>query len=98
MGPGRMSAPPDLVVAVVLNVTAVDPVGPGFVTVYPCASGRPNASNVNFVAGDVVPNNVVVAVDDDDEACFYAHQSTHLVVDEAGYFTAVPYLTAVLVR
>ena len=96
-GPGIVETP-DLIVAVVLNVTAVEPVAAGFVTAYPCASGRPTASNVNYVAGDVVPNQVIVAVDEDDDVCFYTHQSTHLVVDEAGFFTAVPYLTAVVVR
>src|SRR5690606_13975744 len=33
--------------AVVLNVTATEPAGPGYLTVFPC-DGEPNASNVNF--------------------------------------------------
>jgi hypothetical protein len=44
--------------AVSLNVTVTDPVGPGFVTVYPCGE-RPLASNVNFTSGQTVPNAVI---------------------------------------
>ena len=44
----------------VLNVNTVEAAGPGFVTVHPCASGRPNASNMNFVGGQIVPNLVIV--------------------------------------
>ena len=48
--------------AVVLKVTVTEPVGAGFVTVFPCGSPRPLASNVNFVAGQTVANSVVSGV------------------------------------
>ena len=41
--------------AVSLNVTVTDPSDNGFVTVYPCGD-RPLSSNVNFAAGQTVPN------------------------------------------
>ena len=33
------------------NVTAVEPEAPGYFTLFPCGSGLPNASNLNFRAG-----------------------------------------------
>src|SRR6185295_18541998 len=40
--------------AVVLNVTVTDAQAAGFVTVFPCGSARPLASNLNYVAGSTV--------------------------------------------
>lgn len=71
--------------AVSLNVTAVDPVGSGFVTVYPCGD-RPLSSNVNYVKGQVVPNAVIAPVSADGTVCFYSQVDTHLVVDVNGWF------------
>ena len=48
--------------AVAVNVTVTDPDGPGFVTVWPCGQARPNASNLNFVAGQTVANLAVAAL------------------------------------
>ena len=45
---GRGAVPGDAT-AVVLNVTVTQPLGSGFVTVYPCGDPRPLASNLNFV-------------------------------------------------
>ena len=71
--------------AVSLNVTAVDPVLPGFVTVYPCGV-LPVAANVNYVAGQVVPNAVIAPVSAAGEVCFFSSADTHLVVDVNGWF------------
>ena len=38
------------------------PVGPGFITVFPCGQPIPTASNLNFVAGDTVHHAVVEKV------------------------------------
>jgi hypothetical protein len=73
--------------AVALNVTVVNPEAAGFVTVWPCSAARPNASNLNFVAGQVVPNNVVAPIGDQGSVCFYSSQSTDIIVDVSGYFT-----------
>jgi hypothetical protein len=94
-GPGVMPGP-DQVAAVVLNVTAAEPDAAGYVTVFPCAAGRPTASNLNYRAGDVVPNLVVVASGDDDNVCLYSQSTSHLIVDEAGFFSAVHDLIPVL--
>ncbi len=72
--------------AVVLNVTVTDPDGPGFVTVWPCGSPRPVASNLNVSPGLVAANLVVVAVDATGTVCFYANTTVDLIVDRNGDF------------
>jgi hypothetical protein len=36
------------------------PAGSGHTTAYPCSSGRPTASNNNYVSGQTIPNFAVV--------------------------------------
>ena len=48
---------------VLLNVTAVLPTGAGFISVRPGdATGAPSTSNLNVFPGDIVPNQVTVAI------------------------------------
>ena len=69
--------------------TAVKPSGAGHLTVWPCdVVPRPTASNVNFVANQVVANAVVTKVAADGTVCIYAHAQTDLVVDVNGAFPA----------
>ncbi|MEP7113236.1 MAG: hypothetical protein ABI862_08225, partial [Ilumatobacteraceae bacterium] len=79
---------PSNATAVVLNVTATEIVASGFVTVYPCGADRPLASNLNFVAGQTVPNQVITKVGVDGKVCLYASESTQLIADVGGYFAA----------
>ena len=72
--------------AVALNVTAVTPSGDGYVTVYPCGSDRPTASNVNYTSGAVIPNAVVAKIGAAGKVCFFVSAATHLVIDANGYF------------
>ena len=72
--------------AVALNVTVVNPEAAGFVTVWPCSAARPNASNLNFVAGQTVANNVVAPIGDQGNVCFYSSQNADVIVDVSGYF------------
>jgi DNA-binding beta-propeller fold protein YncE len=75
------------VTAVVLNVTATEPTASSYVTVYPDGTARPTASNLNFTAGETIPNLVVVPVGADGEIDFYNHTgSVELVADLEGYF------------
>jgi hypothetical protein len=73
--------------AVALNVTVTDPSGAGFITVYPCGS-RTLVANVNYVAGQTVPNAVIAPVSPTGTVCFYSHATTDLVVDLNGWFAA----------
>ena len=80
--------------AVSLNVTVVSPSDNGFITVYPCGVTRPNASNVNYVAGQVVPNGVIAPVGANGKVCFYSNSETDLIVDIAGYFVGLSFTGA----
>ena len=86
-GCGRGGVPVDAS-AVVLKVTVTEPVGAGFVTVFPCGSPRPLASNVNFVAGATVANSVVSGVGAGGRVCVFTMRRTQLVVDVNGFFPA----------
>jgi hypothetical protein len=73
--------------AVSLNVTVVDPVAAGFVTVYPCGD-RPLTSSLNYTAGEIVPNAVLAPVSASGEVCFYSSADAHLVVDVNGWYAS----------
>ena len=84
---GRGGVPASGVGAVVLNVTATEPTGSGFITAYPTGTQRPNASNLNFVAGQTTPNLVITKVGADGKVTlFNSAGSTHLIADVVGWF------------
>jgi hypothetical protein len=72
--------------AVALNVTVTDTYAPGFVTVFPCGSSPPTASNLNFAPGQTIPNAVLAKVGAGGQVCLYNSAPTHLVVDVNGWF------------
>jgi hypothetical protein len=86
----RGGVPASGALAVTMNVTVTEPDAAGFVTIYPCAADRPEASNLNFSAGETVPNLVTVKLSAAGTVCLFAQRTTHLVADVAGYFTDVP--------
>nr|MBA3321739.1 hypothetical protein [Pyrinomonadaceae bacterium] len=59
----------------------------GFITLYPSGASQPTVSNLNYVAGQVVPNAFTVGLGSGDGAFnIFASSSTHFIVDIAGYF------------
>jgi hypothetical protein len=71
--------------AALLNLTATEADGPGYVKVYPC--GEENiVSNVNYVAGQNVANLAAVKVAPGGDVCFKSFANTQLVVDLAGWY------------
>ena len=83
---GQGGIPANGVAAVVLNVTAVGPTHAGFLTVYPTGTPRPTASNVNFVAGQTVPNLVQVAIGKRGSVSLYnLIGNTNVIFDVAGW-------------
>jgi hypothetical protein len=74
--------------SVVLNVTATGTTGPGFLTVWPCDSASaPNASNVNFLRSQTVPNLVVASISSRGSICLQTSESgAHLIADVNGWF------------
>ncbi|MEU8762392.1 hypothetical protein [Streptomyces sp. NPDC048659] len=83
---GRAGVPAAGVTAVVLNVTATNPTASTFVSVYPYGTTRTSASNLNVVAGQTVPNLVVVPVEDGKVTFYNRNGSIDLLADVAGYF------------
>lgn len=89
--------------AVLLNVTAVDPTGEGYVTVGPRPAGTgdvfddqnsfgdwPDASNINIRAGVDTPNMVLVRVGAGGRIRFHVFGAeTHLLADVAGWYSSI---------
>lgn len=76
--------------AVVLNVTVADAKSNGVATVYPDGSSLPSSSNLNWAAGEIVPNLVVVPVGSDGYIDIWngsPNGSTDFIGDLQGYFT-----------
>ncbi|CAM5547418.1 hypothetical protein SAVIM338S_04406 [Streptomyces avidinii] len=85
---GANGIPASGVTAVVLNVTATDPTVASYVSVFPSGTTRSSASNLNFTAGQTIPNLVVVPVVDG-KVSFYNNDGTvDLLADVTGYFTS----------
>ncbi|MBM0234039.1 right-handed parallel beta-helix repeat-containing protein [Micromonospora sp. STR1_7] len=74
--------------AVVGNVTVTAPTRPGVLTVHPGGGQRPTASNVNFVAGETASNAAVVAVGSGVDLFHNSGGTSHVIVDQSGYFIA----------
>lgn len=72
--------------AVVLNVTAIGGVAPGWITVHP-GQNVPTASNLNVTPGQVAAAHVTATVGADGRVRFFSSSAgTHLVVDLAGWY------------
>jgi hypothetical protein len=81
--------PPDTS-AVVLNVTATNPEGAGFLTVWPGSSAPPLASNLNFTEGRSVPNLVVVPIGPDGTiSVFCGGSDSDIIADVQGTYGSV---------
>ena len=81
---GRAGVPTNAT-AVVLNVTAAESDGPGYLTVFPAGTKRPTASNLNYLAGQAIPNAVIAPIGAGGNVCLFTLSTAHLVVDVAGY-------------
>ncbi|MEU9250528.1 hypothetical protein AB0D66_01590 [Streptomyces sp. NPDC048270] len=75
------------VTAVVMNVTAVHPTEAGHVTVFPNGRPAPQSSNLNFTAGQIVPNLVAVPVVNGKVDLRNNAGSVDLIADVTGYYT-----------
>jgi len=84
---GNSAQVPLFATAVSLNVTIVNPESSGFATVWPCSAAQPLASNLNFVAGQVIANNVIAPIGDQGSVCFFTNVPSDIIVDIAGYFS-----------
>ena len=84
---GQGGVPATGVSAVVLNVTVTEPTAGSFLTVWPSGEPRPLASNLNFVAGQTIPNAVMVKVGAGGRIdLFNLAGSVHVIADVAGWY------------
>jgi hypothetical protein len=94
-GVGAAAVPADASSAY-LNVTVDAPARDGFVTVWPCGSPMPTASNLNFRAGETIANLAVTKIGGDGQVCMYASAPTDLVVDLSAWQPSVSPLTSLV--
>ena len=74
--------------AAILNVTVTNTTARSFLTVWPAGVTRPTASNLNWVAGQTVPNRVIVPVGTGGKVTVYNSMgAADVIVDVSGYFT-----------
>ncbi len=84
---GHGGVPTAGVSAVVMNVTAVDPTGPGYVQVAPTPVTIGASSNLNTTAGRTIANLVVVPLGAGGNVDLYTTTTADLLADVVGYFT-----------
>jgi hypothetical protein len=76
--------------AIAINVTAVTPSGAGYATVYRFGDSKPLAASVNYTAGAIVNNSVVVGIPNpltSSDFTIYTFAQSDYVVDIVGYFS-----------
>jgi hypothetical protein len=84
---------PSYVRAVHVNVTAIavtGGAGPGYLTVFPFGTTQPDASVMNFLAGQTVANAFTVPTGNSffDLSVFNAFGTTHVLIDILGYYSS----------
>jgi hypothetical protein len=85
---GAGGVPASGVSAAILNVTVTNTSAPGVLTVWPAGAARPLASNLNWVAGQTVPNRVFVPLGSGGQVSIFNFWGlADVVVDVSGYFT-----------
>ncbi|NUT32864.1 MAG: choice-of-anchor D domain-containing protein [Hamadaea sp.] len=80
--------------AVILNITAVSPMGNGWLTAWEGQWPQPNTSTVNYTTGSIIPNFAIVPI----QHCYdcpweskyptfgvYTSTTSHILVDIVGY-------------
>ncbi len=93
---GRGGVPAAGADAVVLNLTATNSTGVGYVTAWPTGAARPLASNLNLARGSTVANLAIVKLGSGGKIALYnAKNSTDLIADVVGWFAAGSELTSV---
>ena len=81
------SGVPSNATAAVLNVTVANPTAASDLVVWPAGAAMPTASDLNFVAGQIVPNLVVVKLSAAGKIdIFNPFGTTNVIVDVVGWF------------
>ncbi len=78
---------PDSVAAVIAGITVTEPTSAGYVSVFPAGATWPGNSNVNFNAGDTIPNLIASGVDQSGRAAIrLSAGAASVLADVYGYF------------
>jgi hypothetical protein len=86
---GQCGIPADAA-AVSLNVTAVNPLGPGFLLLAPAGSPPPLVSTLNYDAGETVANAAVAPLGPGGLTVIAGVSGTDLILDVNGYYSVCP--------
>ncbi|MFI0432730.1 MAG: hypothetical protein ACH36H_06275, partial [Candidatus Nanopelagicales bacterium] len=84
---GGNGVPPSAA-AVSLNITSVGAAGGGHLRAYPCGTGRPESSSLNYPGGSAVANAVVTGLGADGAVCVYTSTTTDVIIDLNGWMAA----------
>ena len=83
---GQGGVPTTGVAMVAMNVTVTNPSANAYLTVFPNGEPVPNASNLNFVAGQTVPNLVLARVGQDNSVNLSINAGTaDVIADVVGW-------------
>ena len=52
---------------------------------FPCGQPVPEASNLNYVAGDTVANAVIAKIGAGGRVCVYTYATANVIIDVSGY-------------
>jgi hypothetical protein len=78
--------------AAVLNVSVVNPAGPGFLTVFPRGATQPFTANVNYTGSQVTGNRVIVPLSTTGvtagSVSIFRVAAADVIVDVSGYYSA----------
>jgi hypothetical protein len=76
--------------AVTLNITAVDPDGPGYLLIWDPSVPYSGTSVLNYSGRDVTANTLTLSVTAAPRLIYMSSQSTHLLIDVTGWYTKQP--------
>jgi hypothetical protein len=85
--PPGTDVPGSGVSALVVNVTATEASGPGFLQAIPTGNGTGATSTVNYVANENAATHAIVPLGADGTISVFTSNSAHIVVDVMGYIT-----------
>ncbi len=87
---GTCTGIPSSALSVVGNVTSVNPVGGGYITLFPSGVARPTVANLNYGTGQVINNAFTVGLRASDGAfTIFTSTTTDLVIDVSGYYSTL---------
>ncbi len=82
-----LPAPPAGSVAVAITLTVTNSSGPGWVSAYPCSSGRGGTSTVNMASGATAANSTIVPLGSAG-LCVISSVATDVIIDISGWFVS----------